>query len=190
MRLSPLLAVVVPLLGCGAATGSRRATQPSAMPAERTARHEAMDDLGRRLHAALVAGRPADILLGDDELRRVLTSDVATRFAARRAAVGVRLGEGGRFASALAETSYLGVCLQDARDRDDHLGLRSPGWTVRRILLAARRPGGRRIALWVEGVFVYTDNGFGAIDIERVEDPRWEHSDLELAPCDMATSLR
>ncbi len=33
---------------------------------------------------------------------------------------------------------------------------------------------------------MFSDAGFGALDLERVETPRWEHSDLELAPCDMA----
>jgi hypothetical protein len=59
-------------------------------------------------------------------------------------------------------------------------------WTIERVLVIGIRPGGRRIAAWIEGTFVYTDAGIGALDLERVEQPRWEHSDLELAPCDFA----
>lgn len=160
------------------------------MPAATDARHDAMDAFGRRLHAALTAGRPADVLFGDDELRRLCDGSAATRIAARRGATSMRAGAQPAVAQGLARTEYLGVCLQYARDDDDALGLESPGWTFRRVLLAARLPGGRRTALWVDGMFVFTDSGFGALDLERVEAPRWEHSDLELAPCDMATTLR
>jgi hypothetical protein len=66
------------------------------------------------------------------------------------------------------------------------LGLQADGWIFDRFLLIGRRPSGRRIAAWVEGVFVYTDAGFTALDLERVEEPRWEHSDLEIAPCDLS----
>lgn len=176
------------LIGCGASRP--HATMPMPMPQELRERHIAMDELGRRLHAALIAGRPADVLLGDDELRRLMSSEAATRLAARRASISIRIGRSGRAAGALARTEYLGVCLQDARGDDPALGLRGEGWTFRRILVAARQPAGRRIALWVDGIFLFTDNGFGALDLERVEDPRWEHSDLEIAPCDMATSLQ
>jgi hypothetical protein len=162
------------------------------MPDEVADRHAAMDELGRRLHAALAAGAPSDVLLGDDEIRLVLASDAATRVAARRAGLSVRLGSVRGLAASLAGTSYLGVCLQDAHDEDPSgsLGLRADGWVFRRVLVAARQPAGRRVALWVDGTFVFTDAGFGALDLERVEEPRWEHSDLELAPCDMATTLR
>jgi hypothetical protein len=177
------------LAGCGGGSAGQ-VTRALAMPPDVEKRHAAMDEFGRRLHAALRAGRPLAILLDDDQVRRLLESDAATRFAARRAAIGSRLGNGPRIASALAETRYLGVCLQDSRDSTpDEWGLRTAGWTFRRVLLVARRPGGRRVALWIDGVFVYTDRGFGALDLERMEDPRWEHSDLELAACDMATSL-
>lgn len=178
-------------LACGPSGAlAHRATTPLPMPGESSDRHAAMDAFGRRLHAALVAGHPDDVLFGDDELRTLMGGEAATRVAARRASLSVRLGTSPRVALALAHTEYLGVCLQDARDDDPALDLRAPGWTFRRVLLAAQQPGGRRTALWVDGVFVFTDGGFGALDLERVEDPRWEHSDLELAPCDMATRLR
>ena len=45
------------------------------------------------------------------------------------------------------------------------------------------------VAAWVEGVFVYSNAGFKAIDLQRVEAPRWEHADLEIATCDMQAGL-
>ncbi|MDQ3037815.1 MAG: hypothetical protein M3Y87_35805 [Myxococcota bacterium] len=187
------------LLACLSVSGTacggsraRSATTPLPMPADVASRHAAMDAFGRRLHAALAAGRPIDVLLGDDELRVLLAGSAATRVAAHRAAIGMRVGDDtARLTLALEGTEYLGVCLQDARDEPDGatLGLRAPGWVFGRVLVAARRPGGHRIALWIDGVFVFTDAGFGALDLERIEAPRPRHSDLELAPCDMATNL-
>lgn len=176
----------------GAHNQARRPTTPRVMPDEVPARHAAMDAFGERLFAALAAGRPLDVVLGDDELRALLDGPAATRVAAHRATLGVRVhGDATHLVRALSGSHYLGVCLQDARDEPaaGPLGLRSDGWTFRRVLVAAERPGGRRIALWVDGLFVFTDAGFGALDLERVESPRPEHSDLEIAPCDMATRL-
>lgn len=187
--IAALAAVLV--AGCGGG-GPPHATTPLSMPSDVAARHAAMDAFGRRLHAALAAGRPTDVLLGDDELRAVLTSEPATRVAAHRATLGVRVGgDTARLTIALRDTAYLGVCLQDARDEPDGatFGLRAPGWVFRRVLLAAQHPSGRRVALWIDGLFLFTDAGFGALDLERIEDPRPGHSDLELAPCDMATNL-
>lgn len=175
-------------IACAAAPHG--AMTPLPMPAATDARHDAMDAFGRRLHAALTAGRPTDVLFGDVELRQLCDGSAATRIAARRGGPSLRVGAQPAVAQGLAHTEYLGVCLQYARDDDDAVGLESPGWTFRRVLLAARLPGGRRTALWVDGLFVFTDSGFGALELERVEAPRWEHSDLELAPCDMATTLR
>ncbi|AKF05404.1 hypothetical protein [Sandaracinus amylolyticus] len=187
-----LVLLVAACSGPGAAAPARPTT-PLVMPTEIAARHAAMDAFGARLFAALAAGRPADVMLGDDELRVLLESDAATRIGAHRATVAMRLGaDVGRVPLGLDGSHYLGVCLQDARDEpaDGPLGLRADGWTFRRVLVAAERPGGRRVALWVDGLFVFTDAGFGALDLERVESPRPEHSDLEIAPCDMATRLR
>lgn len=181
------------LLGAcaGAHNQAPRPTTARVMPDEVPARHAAMDAFGRRLFAALAAGRPRDVVLGDDELRVLLDGPAATRVAAHRATLGVRVADAAHLARALEGTRYLGVCLQDARDEPaaGPLGLRADGWTFRRVLVAAQRPGGRRIALWVDGIFLFTDAGFGALDLERVESPRPEHSDLEIAPCDMATRL-
>lgn len=185
------LLLSVSIAACGGPR-ARSATTPLPMPTDIASRHEAMDAFGRRLHAALAIGRPIDVLVGDDELRSLLAGSSATRVAAHRASIGLRIGDDpARLTLALEGTEYLGVCLQDARDEPDGatLGLRAPGWVFGRVLVAARRPGGHRIALWVDGVFVFTDAGFGALDLERIEAPRPRHSDLEIAPCDMATNL-
>lgn len=184
-----LVALALALASCG--PSGRHAGTTLAMPEDLDARHLAIDELGERLHAALVAGAPLNVLLGDDELRALLSSESASRVAARRVAVRSRIGDADRVATLLAGTTYLGACLQDARDEpaSGTLGLRADGWTFRRVLVAARIPGGRRIGTWIDGTFVLTDIGFGALDLERVEDPRWEHSDLDIAPCDMATAL-
>ena len=94
----------------------------------------------------------------------------------------------------MREARYGGVCLQDARvERSGPpFGLRESGWVFDRALVVgvtSEGPEGRRVAAWVEGTFVYTTEGFGAISIVRVERPRWEHSDLELAPCDMEVGV-
>ena len=90
--------------------------------------------------------------------------------------------------SLLATAEYAGICLQGAREApaDGPLGLEMPGWVFDRFLLIGLRVPGQRLATWLEGVFLYTDAGFFALDLERVEEPRWEHSDLEIAPCDLS----
>ena len=175
------------LLGCGGAS----AGGASAMPTDLDARHAAIDEFGARVHAALLVAAPGDFVVGDDQLRRFVSSTAASRIGARRAGLSSRLANAQRTAGALVGTTYLGACLQDAGDEPPHgpLGLLAEAWTFRRILIAAAIPGGRRIGLWLDGTFLYTEAGFAALDLERLEDPRWEHSDLDIAPCDMATHL-
>jgi hypothetical protein len=45
--------------------------------------------------------------------------------------------------------------------------------------------GGGALAGWVEGQFLHTDAGFGALRLDRVEAPRRDHADLELAICEL-----
>ncbi len=170
----------------------RGPTTAQPMPGSNETQRGAADALGRALLGALQQADVERVLVADDTLRVLLEADAATRFSARRAGLGVRLGASDRVAADLTGASYLGVCLVDAADQPRHgpEGLRAPGWVVRRVLLAARRPDGGRVGLWVEGLFLWTDGGFFALELERVEAPRWEHSDLELTACDVATSLR
>ena len=187
--LGPLLLALVSVggQGCGGA-GVSHPTTPLAAPDTAVARRATIDALGRRAWDAISAGNPQRLLLDDLDLRAVLDSAGATRLSARRVSVAQRIGETDDLSRLLVDASYAGVCLQGARDEDAGgvNGLRSPGWVFDRILVIGRRDTGRRIAAWLEGLFLYTDAGFFALDLERVERPRWEHSDLEIAPCDLS----
>lgn len=185
-RLAPVCGALVCLLAC--AGSAPRPTTPLPAPDLREARNHAIDAFGRRAWEALADGDPARVLYDVVELRALLEPSVATRLSARRPSLGRRLGPHRSSRGLLQRARYAGICLQGARElpAGGVLGLRSPGWVFDRALLIGTRPSGRRIASWFEGIFVFTDAGFGALDLERVEEPRWEHSDLELATCDFA----
>lgn len=183
------LAAIVLLAGaCGGPTVETRPTTPRPPPAEREARDAAIVRFGERAWAALSAGEPERLLYDDLDLRQLLDTAGATRLSARRLGAGPRLGLMIDLPTLLENAEYAGICLQGAREEPAGgvLGLRDDGWVFDRALVIGRRPSGRRIASWLEGTFVFTDTGFGALDLERVETPRWEHSDLEIAPCDHA----
>jgi hypothetical protein len=174
---------------CGAA--STTATRPTTClraPGDTAIRRRAIDDFGRRAWDAMRAGEPQRLLFDELDLRALLDTAGSTRITAHRLSLTARLGSTADFPTLLASAEYAGVCLQGAREESGGgvVGLAHDGWTIDRVLVIGIRPGGRRIAAWIEGTFVYTDAGIGALDLERVEQPRWEHSDLELAPCDFA----
>jgi hypothetical protein len=162
----------------------------TAMPAPsgQAQRQHAIDELGRRAFRLLATGHPERLLFDDLDLRELLDGAGATRLSARRATLEERLGPTADFPAMLESARYAGICLQGAREESAGgvLGLRREGWTFERALVIGRNPDGRRIAAWIEGPFLFTNAGFGALDLERVEEPRWEHSDLEIAPCDLA----
>lgn len=191
MVLAIALAVVAWLLG-GCAHGAPAVPrEPRAVPDDDAARHRALAEGGLRFYRALAAGHPRELLFGDLALRRLLEPQMATRMAARRLGLEQRLAvEPGEFAR-FREARYGGICVQGARvaEAGGTLGLREPGWVFDRALLMGERPGGERVASWVEGIFVYTNAGFGAIVLTRVETPRWKHTDLRLAPCDMEVGI-
>jgi hypothetical protein len=163
-------------------------TTPRPAPEDSDARQGAIDAFGRRAWDAMKAGDPGRLVFDDLVLRELLDSAAASRLSARRLSLAQRIGSTDDLPTLLDDAEYAGVCAQGARDEEEGgvLGLRAPGWTLERVLVIGTRPGGRRIAAWLEGLFVFTDAGFGALDLERVEEPRWEHSDLEIAPCDVA----
>lgn len=178
-------AIALCLVACGgSAPGLSRPSTALAAPDAREDRNAAIDAFGQRAWDALASRQPTRLLYDELDLRELLDAAGATRFSARRG-TAARLGRSG---VELDSARYAGICLQGAREEpaDGVLGLRSRGWVFDRALVIGTRPGGRRVAAWLEGIFVFTDAGFGAIDLERVEEPRWEHSDLELAPCDLA----
>lgn len=178
------------LAGCG---GGVPPITCGTLPDLAADRDSAIDGLGRDLWDALASGRPWTFLLGDDELHALIVPDHATRFAVRRSDAAARLrGSASRVPEAIDSAEYLGICAQDSREEPagTSLGLRSRAWVVSRALVAGRIGGGsRRIALWVDGAFVATSRGFRAIDLERIETPRWEHSDLEILACDISEGL-
>ncbi len=151
---------------------------------------QAIAQVGKRIYDAMVAGDPQRLLIDDAGMRRLVTTEAGERYAALRLGVGTRLGEMSPLA--FEGTEYLGVCLQGARlePAEGELGLREPAWIFERALVAGRMASGRRTAAWVEGVFVRTPEGFIALDLTSAEDPRWEHTDLEIAPCDMEEGIR
>jgi hypothetical protein len=61
---------------------------------------------------------------------------------------------------------------------------------VFRSHLVVARDGQGRSASWVEGRFAYTDQGWKTLSLTRIELPRRQHSDLDLAPCDVEESIR
>jgi hypothetical protein len=174
-------------LGCG---GGSEALRPTPVPRVDASRRAAVDNAGAEIYAALSRHHPDELLIDDVGLRALVDSESATRYAAVRMSVSART-HGGDF-SALEGAEYGGVCLQGARAEPagGTLGLTAEAFVFDRALVMGIYPGGRRVAAWVEGVFVYTTRGFVAIDLHRVEDPRWEHTDLEIAPCDMESGIR
>ncbi len=184
------LSVALVGAGCaGASTGAARPTGPALLPDAPALRRAAIDELGRRAWDAMAEGRPAQLLYEDRDLEVLVDRGALTRIAARRLAHAEHLApEPARLRVPLASATYAGVCLQGARPEEagGPIGLVTDGWVFDRLLVIGRRPMNRRVAAWLEGIFVYSDAGFAALDLERVEEPRWEHSDLEIAPCDLS----
>ena len=176
------------------APGGRLEGRPAhAMPApdSQAARRSAIEHLGLRAWLAMREGQPGRLLADEFDLRTLLLPAASTRVSALRPDLAHRIGSTRDFVTLLADAEFAGVCLQGARDEPaaEAAGLRQAGWVFDRVLVIGRRSTGRRIAAWLEGGFVYTDVGFVALDFERVERPRWEHADLELAPCDLSIRL-
>ena len=190
---SPLLVAVL-LAACGGGGDSVRGEPDHAstcvpIPVAEGDRHAAVAALAELAWGAMRAGEPERLLFDDLDLQELLSPGAATRIRGRRLHLDRRLDvDGEDIASALASAEYAGICLQGARAEPagGPIGLTSDGWVFDRMLLIGTRRGGQRVASWIEGVFVYSDIGFRALDLERVEEPRWEHSDLEIAPCDLA----
>ncbi len=165
--------------------------RPMAMPADRMERHEALVDLAERLYATLVSSDVNDALYHVDDLDIVLDESGVARVEALRLGLGSRVHLDPRRHGRFSETELWGLCVLGARQEPagGTLGLKEDTWILERALVAGQRVGGQRLAAWFEGTFVYSDAGFRAIDLRRVETPRWEHSDLELVTCDMQVGM-
>lgn len=177
------------LSACGGAatsTSTREAHELQQAPSAPSLQVQLLRDFAERAFQVLQDGAPTDLVFDDVTLRRLLHSVAATRASAQRNGMfsasdgrvrGFELWRGARFG---------GACFQGLRDEavGTLFGLAEPGWVFERVLLVGQEPTGR-IAVWLEGEFVLTDAGFGAIVIQAVETPRRNHSDLELAVCDV-----
>ncbi|MCS6797042.1 MAG: hypothetical protein NZ898_00690 [Myxococcota bacterium] len=182
-RVLPLL-VLAFVAGCGNAP---RPLEPVVPPAELVERRVLVERAAHDLFRALADGDPRRLLADEVQLRDLLVSPAATRWAqARRAAGGsiAHASQLGPFASA----RLVRLCMQGVRVEQPGgpVGVRRPAWVFDRALVAAEQPGRRRIASWVEGLFVFTTHGLRAIDLVLVEAPRWEHVDLDHAICEVA----
>ncbi|MFW5875646.1 MAG: hypothetical protein ACOCXM_02800 [Myxococcota bacterium] len=191
----PVLGLLVACGGAGGVAAPEQPTGPATampVPDERGVRNRALERLGKRIYRALARGDVKSLLLDDLAFRRLLAPEAATRASAWRTGVRTRLAMRREAFEVLEAAAYVGVCVQGSRlePAGSPVGLREPGWVLDRVLVAGEKPGGSRLAAWVEGSFLYTDAGFGAISLDRVEEPRWEHSDLDLAPCDMEVGIR
>jgi hypothetical protein len=156
------------------------------LPSDARERDRMLATFGRQLYRALASGH-LDGVIADDRARDALLRPEVARRSSRSLAAGQydpAAGERELWGSA----RYSGLCVQSGRTEPPAgvVGLRRSGFVFERGLLIGREAGGGELAGWVEGVFVLTEQGFVALEIERVETPRRDHSDLELAECELA----
>jgi hypothetical protein len=145
-----------------------------------------LEQFGHRLYDALSGGRIDGFALDEGALRSVLLPAAAQRALARRAqSPSFRLAPDDR--ALLGAARYAGICVQQGRVEPEAgvIGLRHAGFLFERALVIGREPGGGAVASWVEGRFVHTSSGFEALDFDRVEPPRRDHADLDLAVCEL-----
>ncbi len=156
--------------------------EPRPLPAKESAT-AALDVLGRRLYSAVVVGNWDEVLFDDGALSALLQPAAAARASGPSRAVVLSPEQRGLWSGA----RYAGICVQQGRlePASGPAGLRTPGFLFERALLIGREPDGGAIAGWVEGRFLNTDAGFGALLVERVETPRRDHADLELQVCEL-----
>lgn len=177
------------LVSCGSAPPPRS----RALPEETEVRDAAVMALGSELWGSLLAADAFATLATDEELAELVDSAGTTRLRLRRPGIHARIGEMVHGLPARLEgATYAGICAQDAHDepRGGALGMQERTWVIGRVLVAGHIPGGsRRIALWVDGPFAYDGERFVALEISDIEEPRWEHSDLELGVCDLSEGL-
>lgn len=175
--------VIASLLACAS---SAPPPAPRELPTDAGLRHRMLATFGQRLYRALASGHLENVLANDRARDALLRPEIARR-SSRSLAAGPYdppAGERERWGAA----RYAGLCVQSGRTElpAGIVGLRRTGFVFERGLLIGREAGGGELAGWVEGVFVLTEQGFVALEIERVETPRRDHSDLELAECELA----
>lgn len=172
------------LLALGGCASSRPAFEPRVLPSDARERDELLARFGERLYAAIESGHLERVLADSPTRADILKPDVAGR--PPRTLAGHALSVADR--SLWATGRYAGLCVQSGRTEYPFglVGVRKTAFVFERGLLIGREPGGGDLAGWVEGVFVLTQRGFVALAIERIEGPRRDHADLELAECEIA----
>ncbi|MFT3921342.1 MAG: hypothetical protein QM778_02285 [Myxococcales bacterium] len=175
-------------LGCGS---SLRAPKPAVLPVDQTARRESLDQLARALFDAIRADAPEQALAPAAELDELLPSPTRTRIEQERRRPIHQAASVPGHPAVWSAASYAGFCAQGAREEPagGALGLGGAAWLLDRLLVVADLGNGRS-ASWVEGRFLFTDQGWRALTLSRVETPRAGHSDLDLAPCDVEQGIR
>ena len=178
------------LAGCGAgATAAHLHDVAPAWPDSAESRVVDARELGRELFVRLQSGQETQLLLTDAELEELLEPEALTQARRRRGLVASSSAEARQ---AWRNTTFHGICLQGVRQEPPGtaVGLRAEAGVVERVLVVGRRPDRARLATWVEGLLVRTPRGLRAIAFFPIEPPRWEHSDLEIASCDVVFGLR
>jgi hypothetical protein len=155
------------------------------------ARRESLDQLARALFTAIQAEAPQQALAAPAELDELLPIQTRSRIEQERRRSGRQLSSLPGRPAVWSSASYAGFCAQGARQEPagGSLGLMEAAWLLDRVLVVADL-GNARSASWVEGRFLFTDQGWRALTLSRVEAPRAGHSDLDLAPCDVEQGIR
>jgi len=178
--------LVLGWLGCARPA----ALAPARMPVDPAARRGSLGALSLGLFEALRAGSLEPSMARDHEVDRLVEPQMRLRIERERAG---RLEQGllEGFRRDWAGARFGGFCAQGARDEPaaNGLGLQQPAWVLERLLVVADL-GSLRSASWLEGRFVFTDQGWKTLSVTRIEQPRRRHADLELAPCDVESGLR
>jgi len=175
-------------LGCGGGSvGPRASSVPAAAwPAVgESGRLAYFERLGAELYMRLQQGDRAAVLVPDGEIGDYLLEGAMRRVLIRRSVQTSPVWrEVGRDFRA---TEFAGVCFQGIRveGADGPLGLRTSLAIVDRALVVGRRRDGARVATWLEGAIVAQPEGLRGLYLQEISPVRWEHSDLQLAACDM-----
>ncbi|HEX6240726.1 MAG TPA: hypothetical protein VFZ61_07530 [Polyangiales bacterium] len=185
--------LAVALSVCFGCAGGGQQSAPAEMPADAALRRSSLLELGQRLFEGLRDGALEPSFATMRELDVMLLPEARLRLERERAGWSQRRFALEPFRNEWSRAGFVGFCAQGARAEPPRagLGLTHAGWVLDRILVVARPDtAGPRSAAWLEGDFVYTEQGWRVLSLRRLEPPRRHHSDLELAPCDVEAGLR
>jgi hypothetical protein len=190
LRAPPLVFLLLSLLSLSIGCATAPALAPAGMPHDANLRRDSLSELGQRLFAALRAGSISQCVAPSSELDQLVVPEARLHVERERRAHG-SFATSSVFPRDWAAASYAGFCAQGAREEPARaaLGLAQPGWVLERILVVASL-GTTRSASWLTGRFVYTEAGWKLLSLSQIEQPRRQHSDLDLAPCDVEAGLR